>query len=591
MIGLLSACVLLIAVAIPSWATLTGSSFESGDGNLASNGLFDWNHPIETIDCGTAAQIPHAGTNCGTDLTKSTSDNAFGQGAKEDISNPTEVTGSIPPNKSDLTRFYVNKEKAGDDYLYLAWERSNVLGNANMDFEFNQNSTLASGKSTPLRTAGDLLITFDFVNGGSNPELGLLKWQTSGSKNDCFSANALPCWGITDAQGDQDDGVNDQRLNLTAAGFAEGAINTGTVHDDNRPPLGGADLPGFTFGEAGINLTDADVFPQNQCVHFGSAFLKSRSSASFTAELKDFIAPIPVDISNCGSLKIIKRTDPRGVDQNFNFTSDINSSAKCTKDTTPDAFALNDKGNTTSDSADNTEACTDVIAGTYHVTEGTNPANFTLKSISCTSSVSGPISGAGDLANQKATVTIAVGETVTCVFVNERHLGAIKISKTSVKGNTALAGATFSIKQNGTPIAGSPFTTDANGEICVGNLPFADYVVKETQAPSGYKIDDGAEHTVTVDNNASCSDATYVGEAISFTDTPLSEIEVQFRSLAGAGVTNAQIECAKGANTVAAKSENGSADAASPNQKFDDTDEVFTNLDPGVYTCTIDVDP
>jgi hypothetical protein len=294
-----SAIVAVLVLVIPAGANLAGSTFESGDGDLAPNTAtpnlpHDWNNPVEAITCGSV--IPSAGTNCGTDLTKSGDDNAFGQGAKEDTPNPSEVTGSIPPNKSDLTRFYVNKEKAaGNDYLYLAWERSNVLGSANMDFEFNQNSTLATGKTTPLRTAGDILVTFDFTNGGSVPVLGLLKWVTTGATTQCFATNALPCWG--------------NRVDLSAAGFAEGAINTGTVHDANSPPTGGFDVPGSEFGEAGINLTAAGVFPQNQCVHFGSAFLKSRSSASFPAELKDYIAPVPVNIANCGALSVRKYID------------------------------------------------------------------------------------------------------------------------------------------------------------------------------------------------------------------------------------------------------------------------------------------
>jgi hypothetical protein len=291
----------VLLIVISAGANLAGSTFESADGDLAPNTAtpplaHDWNNPVETITCPSTP--PGAGTNCGTDLTKSGDDNAFGQGAKEDISNPTEVTGSIPPNKSDLTRFYVNKEKAaGSDFLYLAWERSNVLGSANMDFEFNQSSTLATGKVTPLRTAGDILVTFDFTNGGSKPVLGLLRWLTAAngdSVSDCLANNALPCWGKQEVLG---------------GNIAEGAINTTTVHDAIPPPAGGNDIPASEFGEAGINLTAADVFPQDQCVHFGSAFLKSRSSASFPAELKDFIAPIPVNIANCGSLSVHKYID------------------------------------------------------------------------------------------------------------------------------------------------------------------------------------------------------------------------------------------------------------------------------------------
>ena len=79
-----------------------------------------------------------------------------------------------------------------------------------------------------------------------------------------------------------------------------------------------------------------------------------------------------------------------------------------------------------------------------------------------------------------------------------------------------------------------------------------------------------------------------------FKDTPLSQIEVKFTSLAGAGVTASQIVCKKGTTVVPANTENGGDDNETT-PVFDDTDEVFGNgtstLDPGVYTCTVDIDP
>ena len=47
----------------------------------------------------------------------------------------------------------------------------------------------------------------------------------------------------------------------------------------------------------------------DECVAFGSAYLKSRSSDSFTAALKDFIAPIQTNFSQCGSVHVIKHDD------------------------------------------------------------------------------------------------------------------------------------------------------------------------------------------------------------------------------------------------------------------------------------------
>lgn len=293
---------------------LVGSTFEAADGNLLvdDTGKKDWNSPIQAITCVPSDNTPivepadGVGINCGRDITDIKNDNAFGQGAKEDTENPTEVEGSIPPNKSNLTRFYVNTEKTSGnhDLLYLAFERSNVLGTANMDFELNQNRTTPTGKITPFRTEGDLLITFDFTKGGTKPDLGYLKWRTANGKdgeagtsddNDasqCFANNALPCWGDRVVLGGNE---------------AEGAVyknESETTPDTNDPDVA---LPAFTFGEAGIDLQAAGVF--EGCQHFGSAFLKSRSAASFPAELKDFIAPIPIDITNCGSLSVQKYID------------------------------------------------------------------------------------------------------------------------------------------------------------------------------------------------------------------------------------------------------------------------------------------
>src|SRR5262245_15741597 len=297
-----SAFVLLVALALPSGATLSGgSTFESGDGNLIVNtsGNHDWNSPVDTITCPNT--IPGTGTNCGLDLVKNQGDNALGQGSKEDDPVPTVVFGSIPPSKDDLSRFYVNQEHAGgNDFLYLAWERSNLLGSAHMDFELNQDATLSANGVTPIRTAGDLLIDFDF--GGSGvPVLQKHTWITSGNPaTDCEASNTLPCW--------------DKAVNLGA--FAEAQVNSAPVVDTNPPgaprTLDGNTKNGInsTFGEAGINLTGSGIFGTGQCQHFGAAWLKSRSSGnSFSSELKDFIAPVPINITNCGTVNIHKQDD------------------------------------------------------------------------------------------------------------------------------------------------------------------------------------------------------------------------------------------------------------------------------------------
>ncbi len=544
---------------------LAGSTFAGGDGNLLTNpntfGTTDWQNV--------------AGLNTGIDNPSGSGDNAFGQGTKEDDPNVTVVDGSIPPNKSDLSRFYESSETIGQStYLYLAWERTNVLGNANMDFEINQQTTTGltgtfTGKITLNRQPGDLLVTYDFTNGGGRPVLGLNRWLTSSttpvvsgfSTNVCFSSNSFPCWG--------------DHVTLSGPPVSEGAVNNLDAVTD---PFTNASLPALTFGEAAINLTAAGVFQPGVCSAFGSTFLKSRASSSFTAEVKDFVAPVPVNISNCGRVTIIKNTDPRGIDQNFNYTSTLaGTNISCEPDTTPAAFTLNDGASTT-----DTEDCTNVPVGSYTVTEGALPANFALESLTCNTENGG--SGAQDALNPaQADITVVANSHVTCTYVNKLQLGAIKITKTSSKAAaTPLSGATFSITSGGTAITGSPVTTGSNGTFCVDHLPFGSYSVTETGAPTGYAIDNSSAVTVTVSQNSTCGDGN---EATStFTDTPLTDLLVKAQSEATGG-TKSTITCTDSATPTPNNIGN------SPVGPIDPAQVTANGLKPGTYTCTVVIDP
>jgi hypothetical protein len=550
---------------------LSGSTFAGGDGNLLTNptafGTTDWQNV--------------AGRNTGIDLPSGGGDNSFGQGTKEDNSNVTVVTGSIPPQKSDLTRFYEASEFAnGSNFLYLAWERTNNLGSANMDFEINQKTQpdlTTTGAKTLNRTAGDLLVTFDFTNGGGRPTLGLLTWVTTGSTSQCFSANSLPCWG--------------NHVNLNSTNSIGAVNNLGAVTDPFVSNTAN-NIGALRFGEAAINLTAAGVFPPGTCEAFGSAFLKSRSSASFPAEVKDFVAPVPVNISNCGTVNIIKHTNPRGGDQNFSYTSTIPDPSdpaadprtpQCSTDPTPSSFTLNDKAGVDpaspiTEGTDNTEHCARVPAGSYTVTEGTPlPGNFVLESLTCTADNGG--SGSQDANNQyQANITVVPNSTVTCTYTNKQQLGAIKISKTSSKTGNALAGAHFSI--TGPNNYSNSVTTGPDGTVCVDGLAFGDYTVTETAAPPGFVIDDSSGHTVTVDNNAKCSDSPFGGETTSFTDTPTADIQVNFRD-GGSGETSGTITCDNTTGT-------GSNDPVSGW----DTSRTVTGVQaPTTVHCTIVIDP
>jgi hypothetical protein len=588
--AIVAAAILLVAGA--ATGTLSGSSFNTTNGSLEDPSHHDWNPPradspgppadpgnlgpVETITCPSSA--PGGGTNCGLDLTGSASDDSFAQGPKEDDVAPAVGTGGIPPNKDDLSRFYINQEHtASADFLYLAWERTNLLGSAHMDFEFNQSSTASANGVTKVRTAGDLLISFDF-GGSGTPTLDERTWVvgTNSPSTDCDSVSSgsnVSCWS--------------KPTDLTASGFADGSVNGANVVDRNAPgaprTLTGTTTVSnnkttvsSTFGEAGINLTAANVFPRNTCVHFGAASLKSRSSGnSFTSTLKDFIAPIPVNISNCGTVIIRKVTSPSPdpTDTTFAYTT--------TGGLTP-APSLKNGQNKEYDN---------VPAGNYSVTETDPSPNFAFASLDC--SASSKVHGSTtSISSRTVNITLAAGDTIDCTYTNNLQRGAIQVTKVSSKGSAPLAGATFSYTGSDNVKHNFPAATDSSGQACVGNLALGTYTVAEESAPSGYAKDANSQ-SVTVSSAGTCASGATSAPS-NFVDTPLSKIEVKFTSLAGAGVTTSQIVCKQGTTVVPAVSENGSNDNETTPVR-DDTDEVFGNesstLTPGVYTCTIDVDP
>jgi hypothetical protein len=162
------------------------------DGDLnhttnTTNAAFDWDN------LNTNSTLPRLDT-IQSDTFNSTTDDQFVGGAKE--SDPMRNVSFGPsPSKADLTRMYVghnaipnvNNPNGNDVLLYLGFNRFSNTGDTFNGFELNQstatnNYNAGNGFLLPRRTAGDLLITFDFSS--SSVQIGLLKWtgnDTSGN--------------------------------------------------------------------------------------------------------------------------------------------------------------------------------------------------------------------------------------------------------------------------------------------------------------------------------------------------------------------------------------------------------------------------
>jgi hypothetical protein len=438
----------LLAFAATASGTLPSSTFNAGDGNLtAATGEKDWENI--GIVCETAG--------CAIDEPTGATDDSFGEGTSENDDPPSVVDGSIPNNKSDLTRFYVANEKAGNpakDFLYLAWERvQEPTGTTNMDFEFNQGAPLSANGVTPVRTQGDLLIKYDLSQGGVNPTLGYHRWQTQAANPSattssarsaiCEAGNKFPCWGKVQS----------------LAGNFEGTVNTATVADPINPGAPRS-LSARTFGEAAINLTDSGLFPAGQCTSFGSGYLKSRSSDAFTAAIKDFIAPIPVNVSNCGSITIKKETDPQLGSNSPDFPFAVTGGAS------PSSFDLKDDGQ---------RQFSGVLAGSYVFTEGTLPSGWEFDRIECTADGSSIIK---DEANKKVTIGLVADTDPVCTFYN-RKKPQLTVIKKIVGGNGTTD--SFDVKVDGTTKIDDATSTAAAGT-SVGpfEVTAASHTVSET---------------------------------------------------------------------------------------------------------------
>jgi hypothetical protein len=491
------------AVTVPVLA-ISSSTFDSSDGNLTTTDVASFG----TNDNDAQDWINAPNRVSGVEQGSGSSDDSFGNGTKEDTPVPSLVTGGIPPNKSDLLRFYVANETVGSrPLLYLAWVRSNTLGSANMDFELNHTRTLSSNGKTPVRTSDDVLVTFDFSNGGDHVDINLLKWKTSGANSLCEAGGGTTadgCWGA--------------KVDLDASGFADGAVNDGFSTTD---PIAGGTIVANGFGETGIDLIGALGLPADGCESFGSVYLKSRSSDSFTAASKDFVPPANVDISLCrpARIKAIKKNSAGTTlgGASFELYEDVNGDGVLqTTGLTPDRL-LRSCGPTTVNGE-----CQMADLNKNDVTTVNNAVKLILHE-----SVAPP--GYSVAPDQAFTVTFGTSiVTVERIFVDAPTPGKIRVDKVDDDSPAnPVAGATF-VLYNDVDNSNTFNAGDTNtGKSCVatatvGSCEFTglapgEYVAVETVAPTGYDLP-----TLAADRQRAFTIAVAAGgdnsQSITFTD-------------------------------------------------------------------------
>jgi hypothetical protein len=552
------AVTLILATALlPALAVLPGSpsKFESGNdptlglGNMKvdTTGNKDW------VSVTAEPDYVHL-----QDTSSSTSDDSFTPGQKQDTTCPTTEGHKNPP-KDDFTDvasfFEINTDALspnfGDVYLYGATIRFAANGNASENIELKQGTSGFCPSSTTLlaRTPNDKLLAIDYLGGGKAVEFHVLTWVATGP---CFVAkDPAPCWGAT--VNTLDPNVAEGGVNTTAISAAENSISTPSVA-----------LVAGKFAEFGVNLSDAGVIGTAACAGFSQTIWESRSSgSSFVSSTKD-VTIEDQDIQTCGSVTVTKTGDDAGSQEGAVFTLYAGSDTlgtpvgTCTVD--GDGNCVNDDGTTTFP-----PSFTDLPAGTYTIDETTVPPGYAKDP------------------TLPDTFEVVAGETTTVSYVDQKLEGALRILKNSSKGGSVLiAGAVFSYDTSSVTDNGTGDEDTDIGEVCVSGLGVGDYTVNETSPPTGYGASTGeGDQLVTVADGTDCgTNQPGAGATATFTNPPLSDIQVNFRD-GGSGETSATITCDNATGT-------GSDTAATDW----DTSRTVTDVEaPTTVTCTIVIDP
>ena len=240
------------------------------------------------------------------------------------------------PQKNDITNVYIHSRDIfnpdhqplgrTETWIFLAAETRATQGDQHLDFEFNAAGIQVSTDEEGLnpvdfcdaekgflvglgseggRTLGDFIVSIDYSKGGGQPEATFRQWEDDGAGNYSFEFIDMDMDGCPDPLG----------VDILAATNASPLMGPWGHFD----PDGGAAASAIAlqFVEVGINLTAIGALNRVQCNTDSTVQVKTRSSDSFEASLKDFklvdfvLQPPPLceisgdDTVECGTEMIV----------------------------------------------------------------------------------------------------------------------------------------------------------------------------------------------------------------------------------------------------------------------------------------------
>ncbi|WP_121356846.1 hypothetical protein [Flavisolibacter nicotianae] len=287
-------------------------------------------------------------------------DGIFTTGSKfnDYVSSLAWFTNSAP-DKNDINNalYHVSSDASNNQWVFISGDRLSTNGTSYIDFELSQGGITKNADGTftgtPLfpndanksgggRTLNDMIISMEYTNGGSKPNVYIYQWKKSGST-----------WAWQQIT---------PTTTLAANAYAEtnrGGAETGVPYT----AFGSNTYQQFAFVEAAVNITYLLNLSGASCagLNVSTLWVKTKASASSTAALKDFMDPIPVSFT-------------------FGSTQITQIGPFCVSNTTPQALTANISGTFSGPGVSNNQF-TPSVAGV-----GTHTINFTSTDGSCTSS-------------------------------------------------------------------------------------------------------------------------------------------------------------------------------------------------------------
>ena len=210
---------------------------------------------------------------------------------------PWSTAPGSGPQKNDFTDIYATSRVelapggTTNVWVVVGGTTRAVNGDSHVDFEFNRAGVaLVPGKPGHLvgngpiggRSIGDIILSFDYATGGTNPSISLRRWQESPPSSGLYA--------FVD-------------ITPTSAGTHYAAVDDvgaptgpwGGIAPDGSVIPAGSDMVPLQFFEGAVNLTAAGIVPSDLCSAVSTMTVKSRTSDSFTAELADY-ALVPFTI-------------------------------------------------------------------------------------------------------------------------------------------------------------------------------------------------------------------------------------------------------------------------------------------------------